>query len=116
MRVVFCSTDFSITDMGGIVRLMMTETSIDAIGTKPGHGCLGCRRLAALLAVGLLALAGCAHVPSRQQRLVSKPNMQFEGAAMFGNLNRLVSQFESSSASSVGGPTGGGGGCPSCGD
>lgn len=68
----------------------------------------------ALLSCLALMLAGCAHVPAEQQRLVSKPNMQFQGAPMFNSLNRLLTQFESSSASSVGGQSSGGA-CSACG-
>ena len=67
-----------------------------------------------LAVCGALMLAGCAHVPSRQQRLVSKPNMQFDGSPMFSSLNRLLTQFESSSVSSVGGQSSGD--CSSCSD
>ena len=92
-------------------------TSTDKIGAKVGHRCQGRCCLLALLVCGTLILAGCAHVPPQQQRLVSKPNMQFYDASMFSSLNRLLSQFESSSASSVGGQSSGGSGsCNSCGD
>ncbi|HHU15903.1 MAG: hypothetical protein KBI41_03975 [Kiritimatiellae bacterium] len=71
-----------------------------------------CCSVAVLMGVTLM-LAGCAHVPAEQQRLVSKPNMQFQKAPMFNPLNRLLTQFESSSASSVGGQSSGGA-CSAC--
>jgi len=74
-----------------------------------------CRCLAAWLAVGALAAGGCAHVTPQQQRLVSKPNMQFYRSTMFGFQNRLLSQVESSLTSTAGGAAGGGS-CGSCGD
>lgn len=95
----------------------MTDIVTDKIGTWVGHRCRGCCRFLALLVSGTLVLAGCAHVPPQQQRLVSKPNMQFYDSAMFSSLNRLLTQFESSSASAVGGQSSGGSGsCGSCGD
>ncbi len=72
-----------------------------------------CCSVAVLMGVALM-LAGCAHVPAEQQRLASKPNMQFQGAPMFNPLNRLLTQFESSSASSMGGQSSGGA-CSACG-
>lgn len=72
-----------------------------------------CCSVAVLICVALM-MAGCAHVPAEQQRLVSKPNMQFQGAPMFNPLNRLLTQFESSSASSMGGQSSGGA-CSACG-
>ena len=56
-----------------------------------------------VLIVVMLILSGCAHVPPLQQRLVSKPNMQFSDSSVFNYQDRLLSQFESGSASSVGG-------------
>lgn len=64
-----------------------------------------------LLLCAILILAGCAHVPPRQQRLVSKPNMQFSDSAIFSYQDRLLSQFESGSAASVGGQSGDCGSC-----
>ncbi len=92
----------------------MTETSIHKIGTRIGNKCRGSRCLVALLVCGTLMLAGCAHVTRQQQRLVAKPNMQFYGSALVSSQNRLLTQFESSSASAVGGQSSGGS-CSSCG-
>jgi len=69
--------------------------------------------LMVVLVCGTLMLAGCAHVPPQQQRLASKPNMQFNDSSMFNPLNRLLTQFESSSASSIGGLSSGGA-CSAC--
>ena len=91
----------------------MTDAFTHEIGATCGTSCRGCRCLVALLACGLLIPAGCAHVPPQQQRLVSKPNMRFQRAAMFSSVNRLLTQFESSSASSVGGQSSGGS-CSAC--
>ncbi len=95
----------------------MSDFYVHAIKMSDGAPCQRTRCSAAALICLTLFLAGCAHVPSEQQRLVSKPNMQFYEATMFNSLNRLVTQFESSSASSMGGQSsgGGGGGCSSCG-
>ncbi len=93
----------------------MMENSMDGIRRGTGNPVRGRGCLAALLVGGALILAGCAHVPPQQQRLVSKPNMTFDGAAMFSSLNRLVTQFESSSASAVGGQSSGGS-CSACGE
>lgn len=89
----------------------MTKTSTQK--NKPGAGnrpwayiCL-----IALLLHAILILSGCTHVAPRQQRLVSKPNMQFSGSAIFSYQNRLLQQFESGSASSVGGQSGDCGSC-----
>jgi hypothetical protein len=72
-------------------------------------------RLMLLFSAVPLLLAGCTHITPQEQRLVSKPNMQFIGSNMFNNHNKLLSQFESSSASAVGGQ-GGSGSCSACGE
>lgn len=72
----------------------------------------GRRRLAAALALAVaLGAPGCAHVPAYQQRLVSKPNMQFSDSLVFGYQHKLVPQVEPGSAFS-GGPQSSG--CTSC--
>ena len=43
----------------------------------------------AILVVGLV-LAGCATVPPQEQRLVSKPNMQFSRSAAFDYSSRVM--------------------------
>ena len=47
-------------------------------------------------AAGLLALlaGGCASVGPEQQRLVSKPNMQFSRAAVFSDSSKLMPQVQ----------------------
>jgi hypothetical protein len=69
------------------------------------------KRLGVLSVCGVLMLAGCAHVTPEQQRLVSKPNMQFSDAVVFSYHDRLLTQFESSSASFIGGQSGECGSC-----
>lgn len=91
----------------------MTDASIHYVGAKTGTSRRSYRCWVASLTFGLLIPVGCAHVPPRQQRLVSKPNMQFQRAAMFSSANRLLTQFESSSASSVGGQSSGSA-CSAC--
>ena len=66
-----------------------------------------------VLLCGAVALAGCARVAPREQRLVSKPNMQFSESLVFGYQNRLLTQIESGSASFVGAQSTG---CGSCGE
>ena len=91
----------------------MSDFYVHAIKMSDGAPCQRTRCSAAALICLTLMLAGCAHVPAEQQRLVSKPNMQFQKAPMFNPLNRLLTQFESSSASSVGGQSSGGA-CSAC--
>jgi hypothetical protein len=45
------------------------------------------------LALGLTA-AGCVQVPVPQQRLVSKPNMEFSDSLVFNYQNKLLPQVE----------------------
>ena len=45
-------------------------------------------------ALAMLGGAGCTHVGVEQQRLVSQPNMQFDGRTGFALPTRLASQFE----------------------
>jgi uncharacterized membrane protein YgcG len=100
-------------------RLSMSDFYTHKIKMSGGDPRRRTRYSAAALFCLTLFLAGCAHVPAEQQRMVSKPNMQFYEATMFNSLNRLVIQFESSSASSMGGQSSGGvsggGGCSACG-
>lgn len=81
----------------------MTETSICKLQTRAENPRWTRRCFMALLFCSTLILAGCSLVPLQQQRLVSKPNMQFSGSVIFNYQDRLLSQFESGSASSVGG-------------
>ena len=89
----------------------MTNTSICKIQTvvRPLFG--GFRFLLVLLFFYAVMLAGCVSVAPRQQRLVSKPNMQFSGSAVFSYHDKLLSQIESGSASSIGGQSGSCGSC-----
>jgi hypothetical protein len=59
----------------------------------------------------VLMTIGCVHVPPQQQRLVSKPNMQFSDSAIFRYQDNLLTQVESGSASSTGGKAGDCGSC-----
>lgn len=93
----------------------MTDTSMHQIRTRAESPCRGCHSLVALLVCGALLMTGCAHVTPQQQRLVSKPNMQFYRSVMFNTQNKLLSQVESSLASSAGSPSSGGS-CGSCSD
>jgi len=54
------------------------------------------KSLCGIVAVGLLALlvSGCAIVGPEEQRLVSKPNMQFSRAAVFSDSSKLMSQVQ----------------------
>ena len=81
----------------------MAERFIRILYKGPGKRRPAYRFPVRLLTVVMLILSGCAHIPPGQQRLVSKPNMQFSGASVFDYQDRLLSQFESGSASSVGG-------------
>jgi hypothetical protein len=89
----------------------MKDASIHKIQARVGNRRRACRCLMALLVCGALIPAGCVRVTPQQQRLVSKPNMQFSGSAIFNYQDRLLSQFESGSASSVGGRSGDCGSC-----
>jgi hypothetical protein len=65
-------------------------------------------------AVGLassLLFTGCAQVGPQQQRLVSKPNMEFSDSVVFGYQHKLVSQVEPGSAFGGGAQSSG---CTSC--
>ncbi|MFC1838237.1 hypothetical protein ACFL1N_01555 [Thermodesulfobacteriota bacterium] len=67
--------------------------------------------LTVIMSCGFLMLSGCLSVPKHQQRLVSKPNMQFSGSAVFSYQDRLLSQFESGSTSFKGGQSANCGSC-----
>lgn len=89
----------------------MKETSIQKIQLKAGNSYKLRIYFVAFMIISSLILVGCVHVKPHQQRLVSKPNMQFSGSVVFNYQDRLLSQFESSSASSIGGQSGS---CSSC--
>ncbi len=89
----------------------MTETSNKKVQEQPCKRCLFFCCLAALAACSVLSLSGCVHIPPQQQRLVSKSNMQFSGSAVFSYQDRLLTQFESGSASFTGGQAGECGSC-----
>ena len=90
----------------------MTETAIHNIRTSAQNRCGTCHCLVASLVVCcILMLTGCVSVAPRQQRLVSKPNMQFSDSVIFGYEDRLLTQFESASASFIGGQSGDCGSC-----
>lgn len=61
------------------------------------------------LGVGLAT--GCARVPVHQQRLVSKPNMQFSESAVFNYYSSLLPQVEAGTATSGGAQAAG---CTTC--
>jgi len=89
----------------------MMAISIHEIQGKTGNRHWVSRCSVALLVCVTLIPAGCTHITPQQQRLVSKPNMQFSGSAIFSYQDRLLPQFESGSASSVGGRSGDCGSC-----
>jgi len=64
-----------------------------------------------LALVVCLAMAGCVQVPAHQQRLVSKPNMEFPDSLVFNYQNRLLPQVEPGSTFSGGAQSSG---CASC--
>ncbi|NLA74070.1 MAG: hypothetical protein GX846_01095 [Deltaproteobacteria bacterium] len=64
-----------------------------------------------ILICGILFMSGCAGISKKDMRLVSKPNMQFSGSAIFNYQDKLLTQFESSSASFTGGQSGDCGSC-----
>jgi hypothetical protein len=98
---------------GDIWRLKMKETCVQKIHAQSGNRHKSFFCLAALPVCVLLALSGCVSVKPQQQRLVSKPNMQFSGSVVFSYQDRLLTQIESGSASSVGGQSGECGSCVS---
>ena len=57
--------------------------------------------LACALLIGVLA-GGCAAVPVHEQRLVSKPNMQFSRSAIFSYSSNLKPQIEPGLATAAG--------------
>ncbi len=63
------------------------------------------------LICGILFMGGCVSMTKKDLRLVSKPNMQFNGTAIFSYQDKLLTQFESSSASFTGGQSGDCGSC-----
>ena len=64
----------------------------------------------ALVVLGLALLTGCA-VPIQQQRLVSRPNMQFSPSPVFDYQSKLLTQTETGAAASGGAQAAG---CTSC--
>jgi hypothetical protein len=60
---------------------------------------------------GILFMNGCVGITKKDLRLVSKPNMQFDVSAIFNYQDKLLTQFESSSASFTGGQSGDCGSC-----
>ena len=62
------------------------------------------KSLCGMAAVGLVAwlAGGCSTVGPGQQRLVSKPNMQFSEAAVFSDASKLMSQIQPGLATSGG--------------
>ena len=89
----------------------MTKISIYKIKTKVDNLFVIFPCFAVLLFFGLLMLTGCVSVAPSQQRLVSKPNMQFSGSIVFSYHDKLLTQIESGSASSTGGQSGSCGSC-----
>ena len=88
----------------------MTGTSIYKFQALVGN------RLISFLLISLpvcflLMLAGCVSVKPQQQRLVSKPNMQFSESVIFNYQDRSLTQIESGSASFIGGQSGNCGSC-----
>lgn len=88
----------------------MTKTSIDKAKVQTGIGSV-LFLPAALVICSILMLAGCVSIAPRQQRLVSKPNMQFSGSSVFSYNDKLLTQIESGSASFTGGQSGSCGSC-----
>lgn len=66
---------------------------------------------ASLGAVVLVAGVGCARVPATQQRLVSKPNMEFQDRGPFQYGPRVNAQLEPGSADNGGASAAG---CTAC--
>ena len=89
----------------------MIKISINKIKIRTGSRCRACLCLAVIMFCSILMISGCLSVPKHQQRLVSKPNMQFSGSAVFSYQDRLLSQFESGSTSFKGGESGNCGSC-----
>ncbi|MGD9159988.1 MAG: hypothetical protein PVG39_16355 [Desulfobacteraceae bacterium] len=88
----------------------MTRTSIYKFQVLVGN------RLISFLPISLpvcflLMFSGCVSVKPHQQRLVSKPNMQFSESVIFNYQDRSLTQIESGSASFIGGQSGSCGSC-----
>ncbi len=77
------------------------------LSSSNGLGGTGVR---ALVVLGFALLNGCA-VPIQQQRLVSKPNMEFSPSPVFNYQSKLLTQTETGAAASGGAPAAG---CTSC--
>lgn len=88
----------------------MTEITIYKKRLKVVNWRLLCCWFLAMLC-GILIFTGCVTVKPQQQRLVSKPNMQFDGSVIFNYNDKLLTQTESGSASFTGGQSGSCGSC-----
>ena len=89
----------------------MTGISIHKFQALVGNRSLSFLYLISLPVCFLLMLSGCVSVKPHQQRLVSKPNMQFSESVIFNYQDRSLTQIESGSASFIGGQSGGCGSC-----
>ncbi len=89
----------------------MAETSVHKGQSKKGIRKFMFPLFILAVLLSAITLTGCVTVPAQQQRLVSKSNMQFSGSAVFSYQDRLVTQFESGSASFTGGQSGDCGSC-----
>lgn len=92
----------------------MSHASVPKTRAQGTHHSMACRRVAWLVLLGgPVILAGCARVAPQQQRLVSKPNMQFADSLVFSYQDKLLTQIEPGSAAFAGA---GSAGCGSCGE
>ncbi len=87
-------------------RLTIPETTEHAAGRR-----WNMHLMVVILICGILFMGGCVSMTKKDLRLVSKPNMQFDGSAIFSYQDKLLTQFESSSASFMGGQSGDCGSC-----
>jgi hypothetical protein len=124
MRTGMYNRDDSVSALpGGAMRLPWAgQGGARAAGGPGGHRGEGrgaaraqarARFRLAVLMCAAVALVGCARVAPEQQRLVSKPNMQFSDSHVFDYQTGLLTQIESGSASFTGGQSAG---CGSCGE
>ena len=89
----------------------MTGIAIHKKQVQAFNGPVISRFFKVLLLFSTLMFAGCVSVAPNQQRLVSKPNMQFSGSVVFSYHDKLLTQMESGSASFTGGQSGSCGSC-----